>query len=239
MLNVKILPQPNDTTCGPTCLHAIYRYYKEKISLKKVISEVPVLKDGGTLGVFLGIHALDKGYKAKLFSYNLKIFDPTWKNLSNKKLIEKLQKQRRVKKSKRLHVASDAYTKFLEKGGEITLFQDLSASMINGFLSEGTPVLSGLSATYLYQCPREISPSDTKTEYHDILGEPSGHFVVLCGYEKNKKKIVIADPYPENPVSKHNYYKVSMNHIIASIMLGIVTYDSNMLVIEPKGKKRE
>ena len=28
-LPVEILPQPDETTCGPTCLHAVFRYFGE------------------------------------------------------------------------------------------------------------------------------------------------------------------------------------------------------------------
>ncbi len=78
ILHVDILPQPDDTTCGPTCLHAAYRYYGDIISLTQVIREVRKLKGGGTLAVFLACHALKRGYQAKIYTYNLHVFDPTW-----------------------------------------------------------------------------------------------------------------------------------------------------------------
>ena len=30
-LPVRTLPQPDETTCGPTCLHAVYRYWGETV----------------------------------------------------------------------------------------------------------------------------------------------------------------------------------------------------------------
>ena len=51
---LKILTQPDDSTCGPTSLHAVYQYFDDEISLEQVISEVSFLEDGGTLAVFLG-----------------------------------------------------------------------------------------------------------------------------------------------------------------------------------------
>jgi ABC-type bacteriocin/lantibiotic exporter with double-glycine peptidase domain len=53
-----ILPQPDDSTCGPTCLHAIYRYFGDEVPLDQVIREVPSLHSGGTLAVMLRNHAL-------------------------------------------------------------------------------------------------------------------------------------------------------------------------------------
>src|SRR5262245_26599770 len=35
-LDFDIKAQPDEVTCGPTCLHALYQYYGDKISLKQV-----------------------------------------------------------------------------------------------------------------------------------------------------------------------------------------------------------
>jgi ABC-type bacteriocin/lantibiotic exporter with double-glycine peptidase domain len=45
-LNFDIKAQPDDVTCGPTCLHSIYQYYQDEISLREVVSEVKSLKTG-------------------------------------------------------------------------------------------------------------------------------------------------------------------------------------------------
>ena len=97
---------------------------------------------------------------------------------------------------------------------------------------DGKPILVGLSSTYLYQTAREYGPFD---DYDDVRGEPQGHFVVLCGYDKAEKHVRVADPLLPNPMTGDSqYYNVSMDRLIAAIMLGIVTYDANLLVIEPK-----
>lgn len=77
-LDFRILPQPTETTCGPTCLHAVYRYHGGRASLDTIIDEIPYFEEGGTLAVMLGINALKRGYKAKIYTYNLHMFDPTW-----------------------------------------------------------------------------------------------------------------------------------------------------------------
>jgi hypothetical protein len=76
-LEFEMLAQPDDTTCGPTCLHAIYRYHGREVPLRQLIDEVPKLETGGTLGVLLALDALNRGYQATIYSYNLQIFDPT------------------------------------------------------------------------------------------------------------------------------------------------------------------
>lgn len=40
--------------------------------------ETPELEDGGTLAVLLGTQAIRRGYHAKIFTYNLRVFDPSW-----------------------------------------------------------------------------------------------------------------------------------------------------------------
>ena len=225
--SITILPQPDDTTCGPTCLHAVYSYYGDVIPLEDVIRQVRVLDDGGTLAVFLGCHALKRGYAAEINTCNLHIFDPTWFSTQNVNLPEKLLQQAACKNNRKLALATQGYLEFIELGGKIRFF-DFSVSLIKKYLYMGIPILTGLSATYLYRSPREIA---TTNEYDDVRGEASGHFVVLSRYDKRRKRVLVADPYRMNPISADQYYHVPVNRLIHSILLGIVTYDSNMLII--------
>lgn len=39
-LPFKILPQPDETTCGPTCLHSVYRYWGDEVGLGDVIGQI-------------------------------------------------------------------------------------------------------------------------------------------------------------------------------------------------------
>ncbi len=229
-LNFDIRAQPDEVTCGPTCLHALYQYYQDSITLKEVVNEVKHLKNGGTLAVMLGNHALKRGYKAHIYTYNLTVFDPTWFKLSSSKMIQSLKRQMQYKfNSRKLHVASKAYIKFLEAGGKI-LNSELDDKLIKSYLQRQVPVLTGLSATYLYGTPREISSNN---KYDSIKGEPVGHFVVINGYDEPSETVYLADPMNPNPL-KSQYYSVNFDRLINSIMLGIVTYDANLLIIEPK-----
>lgn len=232
MIPIKIHTQPDDSTCGPTSLHAVYRYFKDTISLGEVIKEVPYLDEGGTLEVLLACHALQRGYRARIYTYNLHIFDPTWFLLSNEEIIEKLELQMQVKKGSKLHRASLAYIDFLKLGGELRC-RDLTKTMLREYFDEDIPLLTGLSATYLYQGAREMVDEHDNSIYDDVRGFPMGHFVVLCGFGEDQKSIVVADPYRENPYFKDNYYEVKASHLINSIMLGMATFDANLLAIQP------
>ena len=39
-LPVQTLPQPDETTCGPTCLHAVYRYWGDQEPLDTIIARM-------------------------------------------------------------------------------------------------------------------------------------------------------------------------------------------------------
>lgn len=228
-LKLSISRQPDETTCGPTCLHALYRYYGDTISHKRVIREVPELKGGGTLGVLLAEHALKRGYKATIYSYNIRLFDPTWFKLDTSAFMEKLRAQAAKKKRARLQVATRAYLEFLELGGVLRM-QDLTARLLRSYLNRGIPVLTGLSSTYLYQNSREYGEAMIDD---DVRGEPAGHFVLLRGYDRVNRTILIADPLAGNPYSSDHKYECSIEHVIASILLGIITDDANLVIIEP------
>lgn len=145
-----MLAQPDDTTCGPTCLHAIYRYHGQEVPLAQLIDEVPKLETGGTLGVLLAVDALKRGYQATIYSYNLQIFDPTWFKISRDALIAKLEAQEKVRRSLKRKLAIKAYIDFLRLGGQIK-FEPLSGALIRKFLNHNYPILAGLSSTYLYE----------------------------------------------------------------------------------------
>lgn len=231
VLGFDIQAQPDEVTCGPTCLHALYQYYKDDISLKEVIRDVKHLRTGGTLAVMLGNHALKRGYRAHIYTYNLNIFDPTWFKHSSRKIVKFLKQQMDFKyKRRKLQVASSAYIKFLEAGGKIHN-DELDEQLIKGYLKRGVPIVTGLSATYLYGTPREIPQFDI---YDSIKGEPAGHFVVITGYDEERNYVSLADPMEPNPLGKGQVYSVNFVRLINSIMQGIVTYDANLLVIEPK-----
>ncbi|PIB36252.1 peptidase-C39 like family protein [Reichenbachiella sp. 5M10] len=229
-LKLQILAQPNDVTCGPTCLHSVYSYFNDDIGLGQVIEEVKQFATGGTLAVMLGNHALSRGYRATIYTYNVHMFDPTWFS-SKVDLRQKLIEQRELKSDERIQSYTQSYLQFLEQGGKIK-FEELSSALIRRFLNKNIPVLTGLSATYLYHSAREIPETNA---YDDLRGEPSGHFVVLYAYDKTKREITIADPLDPNPISDRvQYYTVNTQRLINAIMLGIVTYDANLLIIEPQ-----
>jgi hypothetical protein len=232
-LQFGILPQPDDTTCGPTCLQAIYRYYDDPVSLDQVISEVHGLQAGGTLAVFLACHALRRGYSAKIYTYNLHMFDPSWFSAGSAEFLSrKLIQQKDVKQDDKITISTRGYLEFLKFGGELR-FEDLTSSLIRYYLKRSVPILTGMSSTFLYQSTRELESTNLMD---DVQGEPVGHFVVFCGYDKGSREVLVADPYLLNPLGEGQFYTVSIERAIGAIYLGVLTHDANFLIVQPKKK---
>ncbi|QDS90762.1 hypothetical protein EC9_49780 [Rosistilla ulvae] len=205
----------------------------------QILADIPQLEMGGTLAVQLACHALVRGFSASIYTYNVQVFDPTWFNRSEVDLAERLQRQRDAKgdANPRLSVATDAYLRFVSLGGQV-LMQPLERPLIRQHLTDRVPMLAGLSATFLYQESRERpqAPDDRgiSSVPDDLTGEPVGHFVVLSGYDDEADAVMIADPlHPYSSGASQPYYWSPIDHVAAAVLLGIVTFDSNFLVLRP------
>jgi hypothetical protein len=229
----RIQRQPDDQTCGPTCLHAVYRYFDDEVPLERLVEEIPMLDEGGgTLEVMLAVHALRRGYRATLHTFNLRVFDPTW-FVEPASIEQKLEAQLAARKHPKIRLATRGYLDFLRLGGRLR-FGDLTSSKIRAPLQRQLPVLTGLSATYLHRSMREL-PETNKDD--DLRGDPVGHFVVLCGYDRKRRSVLVADPL-EHP-ERELHYHVPIVRVVGAIFLGVLTYDASFLVIEPRGERRE
>ena len=225
----EIQPQPDDLTCGPTCLHAVYRYFGDDLPLERLIAEIPMLEEGGgTLEVMLGIHALRRGYRATLHTFNIQVLDPTW--FAGKiELEKKLEAQIASNRDPKLRLVSQGYLEFLRHGGRLR-FGDLTSSTLRAPLKRQIPVLTGLSATFLHRSMREVPGSN---QDDDVRGQPVGHFVVLCCYDQTRRTILVADPLETDHTALGRKYSVPVSRVVGSIFLGVLTYDASCLVIEP------
>ena len=228
-LPLSTLPQPDETTCGPTCLHAVYTYWGEKVSLADIIARNYRMEHGGTYAVYLACDALRHGYKATIYTYNLLVFDPTWFR-RDVDIPEKLTRQLEFKmERRRFEQVTPGYLEFLELGGRLR-FMDLSPTLIHRILRRRFPIVTGLSSTYLYHASREYGPDDVKD---DVRGTPSGHFVVIAGYDAERRRVLIVDPYQPHPYGSSHEYWISIDRAVGAVLLGIVTHDANLLIIHP------
>jgi hypothetical protein len=134
-----------------------------------------------------------------------------------------------VKTDDRLQYATEGYLEFLDYGGRLRL-ANLSQYLVKGLLRCRLPILTGLSSTYLYRAAREYGEDDTPD---DIRGFPAGHFVVIAGYEARSRRVLVVDPYQPTPYGPSHEYWLSIDRVVAAILLGIVTHDANLLIVYP------
>lgn len=233
-LDLVIQRQPDDASCGPTCLQAVYGYFDDEVPLEHVIAEVPRLQDGGTLAVSLANHAMRRGYRATILTYNLTVFDPSWFEAEAPDLAERLREQALVKRDRKLSEATESYLEFLRLGGKLSM-EDLTPALLRHWLGHDRPILTGLSANFLYRSPREIGTD--KLEEDDLRGVPTGHFVVLCGWDPRKREVRVADPLEDHPQFPEHLYWLPVERVINSILLGALTYDANLLLLEPPERR--
>ncbi len=91
-------------------------------------------------------------------------------------------------------------------------------------------MLTGLSATYLYDAARE-RPDDDQVD--DVAGEPVGHFVVLHGIDVRRGLVEVADPWP-TPDGTAGSTSQPIWRVLTAIALGVLTYDANLLVLRKR-----
>lgn len=239
-LRLERFTQPDDVTCGPTCLRKVYNYFGLDLPLDEVLGEIDRNEDGGTLAVFLGLAALRRGFKARIFSYDLRIFDPTWYKLRPPELIEKLGQRIPHLRSPKARRSAKAYLKFLELGGTVA-FEELTPRLLKRILDRNHPVLAGLSATHLYRFSRERHDPETHLLVDDdVAGDPTGHFVVISGYAHWGRRFIILDPSAHVPVTDDGRLVVEAQRLINAILLGDLTYDAVLLELwreEPGGSR--
>lgn len=225
--------QPDDVTCGPTCLRKVYNYFGLDVELQEVLGEIDRNEDGGTLAVFLGLAALRRGFRARIYSYDLRIFDPSWDGLEPEALAEKIHCRIPYLRTAKAIRAAQAYLRLLELGGEIR-FDELTPKLLKAILNRNHPILAGLSATHLYRMPRERHDPQTHALVEDdVAGDPIGHFVVIVGYEHWGRRFSVRDPSAHVPLTEDGRQVVDAQRLINAILLGDLTYDAVLLEIWP------
>jgi hypothetical protein len=232
-LRLQHFTQPDDVTCGPTSLRKVYAFYGMEFELDEVLETLERNEDGGTLAVFLGMAALREGFRTRIYSYDLQIFDPTWAGLPSAELVRKIRARFDFLEDATRKRAAVAYVRYLEMGGELA-FDDLSPSLLKSIIDRDHPILAGLSATYLYGFARERwDEVQGRLVDDDVAGDPTGHFVVIGGYDQWGRVLTVLDPSAHVPTSPGGRVRVGAERLINSILLGDVTYDAVLLEVWP------
>ncbi|HSJ26144.1 MAG TPA: hypothetical protein VK929_15810 [Longimicrobiales bacterium] len=232
-LRLQHFTQPDDVTCGPTALRKVYSFYGLELELDDVMLTLERNDDGGTLAVFLGMAAQRQGFRTRIYSYDLQIFDPSWVDLDRSTLVQKIRARFPYLEDAQRKRAAMAYVRYLEIGGELS-FEDLTPQLIRSIIDRGHPILAGLSATYLYGFTRERwDERKGRLVDDDIAGQPTGHFIVISGYDQWGRRITVLDPSEHVPAAPDGRIIVGVERLINAILLGDVTYDAVLLEVWP------
>jgi hypothetical protein len=181
--------------CGPTALVEVMEFFDhKKYDVNEIIEETKNTYRNMDWIFAAGISAIKRGFKVKIITISTEIFDPSWAELDNKKLIKKMKKRINFLSRKR---NKDSYiiewniaplkraVKFLEEGGEL-IFCPVTTQLIKYFLRKKVPVIVPVNENVFYGIRRTVND-----EYDDIRGMAGGHIVVISGFKG--KEFIITD----------------------------------------------
>lgn len=210
-----IRQKPNE--CGSTSLLQILRYYKSDATIEQIQKEANSANKLGDWDYRLGTFALTRNFNVTIFDNNLYVYDPTWFDLSSKKLLEKIHARfEHVKRMDERDFASRAWhlpalaaiEEFLKNGGRVD-FTPLSKELIVSYLDKGVPLICSLAIEYLYNTPRVY-----KNKSDDVRGISYGHFVTIVGYEGDS--FLVLDPEKEGVFS--STARINMDTLVNAIL---------------------
>ena len=75
-----------------------------------------------------------------------------------------------------------------------------------------------------------MTPMQIRPQTHTC----TGHFVVISGYHRRERTVLVSDPYGPHPYGTQRDYWIKLDRVLNAVLLGIVTHDANLLIIAPK-----
>jgi len=222
------------SSCGHSSLLQVLAYYGTNLELKEVVKEISNCEvDELKLGASeceLGMFAIKRGFKSTVVSLDVRRFDATWFELSSEELKKKLELRseflhklspediKEGQGTQYLDNVTKYYSEYLEKEGKVK-FLPISKELIKKYIDNKIPVIALVSSQLYFKKARKYNG-----EFDDIKGKPTGHWIVVSGYDENN--FIITDPADD--LEKDGNVKMEQNYLISSIN----TYGPVMLIIE-------
>jgi peptidase C39-like protein len=215
--------QPDDTSCGISCLKMLLAFHGISLSFDEMREIIPPLPDIGLYDSHVGKAALDLGFSVTIYSYNYTIFHPLWNHLTRKDLIRHLSTKNKSSMTPLQEFATKSYIEFMEAGGEV-LFYPLSKELLLAFFEKGLPVMVALDMCFLY---------DSMVYYENTTEPRATHFVVLHGYNPENNTFRISDPWHSIPLPNNmGQFSLDADRVINAIFLGQNRNDAAVVVIQ-------
>jgi hypothetical protein len=151
-LQLDILAQPDNVTCGPTCLHAVYRFYGDQLPLDQVIQRDSAASRRWDIGCFAGVPRFAPRLRRDHFDVQSADLRPdlvsapislAWRIVCELRWPSSGSSKLACGERGLSGIATDL-------GGRIQM-EDFTSRLIRRYLKREIPILTGLSATYLYR----------------------------------------------------------------------------------------
>ncbi|MEF3691750.1 MAG: C39 family peptidase [Candidatus Moraniibacteriota bacterium] len=243
MKDLKIeIKMQKDEECLSECLFSVIKYYGINVIIDDIIFSISNNSDKLYDWEFkAGNFALNNGLKSTIYTNVSYLFDPSWHNLDNNKLLEKMKKEAKyfykraeeINKepeqknyifpnkfiAERYKKEIDAAIGYVENNGNI-LFDPISKDLIKSLLNREVPVIVSINPALLHRMKRAYN-----FKPDDIRGSAWGHVIIISGYDGND--FIIADPGGDF-YSGAFKYSMNMDRVVESIL----RYNGQMIVIE-------
>ena len=201
-----------DSTCGPSCLVAIYESLGEKVDKQTILNELNISDSDYTYLPQIARHMLKRNLEIKLISPNSYVFSPEWAQLSREQVITELRDWIVLNAKNEWLLTAIHSLFFLEEGGTVEI-TDLTTELLDSHLDAGWSLLCLVEPSWLWG-KRKIAK---KAEYDSVRGNADGHFIVV--YDRTETEYIISDPYPTSLPGKEHTYQVDKARLITATYL--------------------
>lgn len=207
--------QPTNVSCTQTATAMLLSHYDPEYNVDRVLSDSPT-EDFGSSMQRLATYCLEKGYDVELYSFDARILDFTWADLSPTQLIEKLEKIKDVRNVDNLGKELtkqyiEEYIDFVEKGGSLRIQPYPTREFLVKLVTEG-PVCVAVNFSTLLGTGHSKNNGLRSSDPDELDNEITTHAVLLYG-QNDKGDFLISDPW-----GKPQLNVVSSDQLIASIM---------------------
>ncbi|MBP9758669.1 hypothetical protein KBD45_03165 [Candidatus Dojkabacteria bacterium] len=208
--------------CGPMCLKNTYDYLGIQKTLKQIFKEMDVDEDTSTYLSQLARNLNANNVATTIVSSLSKVINYAWRNNTKEEIISKLK--RCVLRSKRPNMISEwdkelLHTLFyLQEGGNIKI-ENITKEIINSYLKKGKIIITCVETSWFWGNRKILG----KTTFDDVLGDQSGHFVIITGIKNDK--YIINYPYPLK--EKNAVTEINQDHLIVATLI----WDAQFIII--------
>lgn len=228
LLEVARLPQPTQSSAGPTSLRMILAFHGMAVPHDEMLEVLPLDPEDGARGPQIGLAALRCGFQVTIIPYERCILRPQWSTLPPATLLEHLERvglDGSDAGPRGEGVLARIYADYLRAGGELR-FAPLSRELLVSYLQQHTPLIAALDAEYLYA-------ASTAADHE--AGPRQAHFLVVGGYDAATDEFAVSDPWYDIPLANTGgRYRIPSDRLVTAVLLGAEANDAELIAIRPR-----